>query len=196
MNRTKRVYFVIILGISLVAAFLVGWEASRRFKVRPNPDIQRSYLAERGDASNPLRAEVLASLREFQDSYTKRDPHQLTAFMEDLFSRGQDTRLIGTDADEWRNGYDSVAQFIGDDWREWGNLQLDVNDAAVSSAGDAAWLATTGKVIFHGSPRAIRFTAVLTRRNGRWVFRQIQFQWDERLMRFSDLFSKQAWPRL
>jgi hypothetical protein len=126
-------------------------------------------------------------LRAFQDGYSKRNPQQIDGFMQSLFVRGEDTRLIGTDTAEWRTGYGAVADFIRSDWQGWGDVHLAVDDSTISSLGDVAWVATTGQVDFGGRARPVRFTAVLTRRNGRWLFRQIQFQWDERLATFSDL---------
>jgi len=63
--------------------------------------------------------------------------------------------------------------------------QLD--DFMQRSSADVAWLATNGTVVKTRSSRSIRYTAVLTRGEGRWLFRQIQFQWDERPVILSDL---------
>jgi hypothetical protein len=169
---------------------------SRRFAISANAETQQSYLREKGDASGSVRAEVLVSLREFQDGYAKRDLLRLDEFMNRLFPRDQDARVIGTDANEWKSGYDAIARFVRDDWRGWGDVYLAVDDAVISSSGDAAWLATTGRVTSLHSTRSIRFTAVLTRRDGHWLFRQIQFQWDERLLAFSDLLGTRGWSPL
>jgi hypothetical protein len=109
--------------------------------------------------------------------------------MQRLFPEDHDTRVIGTDAAEWKTGNDSIAQFIKADWLEWGDVHLAVDDSSISSSANVAWLATTGREVSAHSSRAIRFTAVLIRRDGRWLFRQIQFQWDERPLSFSDLVS-------
>jgi hypothetical protein len=39
-------------------------------------------------------------------------------------------------------------------------------------------LVTTGDVTFGRVPRAIRFTATLVKGDSRWLFRQVQFQWE------------------
>jgi hypothetical protein len=192
IRNSNRHYLIVFGCCLLLVGFVVGWRASRRLTVSANTETQQSYLREKGDASSSIRAEVLTSLREFQDGYSKRDPQQLDVFMQRLFPKDQDTRVIGTDANEWRTGYDSIAQFIRDDWLEWEDVQLSLDDSVISSSGDSAWLATTGKIISQHSTRSIRFTAVLTRRDRRWLFRQIQFQWDERLLRFRDLFSREG----
>jgi hypothetical protein len=183
-NYRKR----IVLGCSLLlSGFVVGCLASRWIIVSPKPSTQRAYVREQGDAPGPVRTEVLESLREFQAGYSPRDPNQLDDFMKRLFPEDQDIRIIGTDVTEWKNGYQSIARLIETDWLDWGDLHLDVDDSIINSLGDVAWLATTGTVVSARSSRSIRYTAVLTRRNGRWIFRQIQFQWDERLLTVSDV---------
>lgn len=175
--------------------FAVGWKTSRLLVVSADSEMQRKYLRDKGSASDPVRTGVLDTLRKFQGGYSRRDLRQVNAFMESLFSRNQDTRAIGTDFGEWVTGYDSVARFIRTDWRVWGNVQLAVDDSVVSSSGDVAWLATTGTVTFPTSSRPIRFTAVLNLQDSRWVFRQIQFQWDDEPVSFSELIDKRAWSQ-
>jgi hypothetical protein len=134
-------------------------------------------------------------LREFQEGYTKRDPRQLDVFMRRLFPRDQDARVIGTGRNEWRSGYDGIAEIIRNDWLEWGDVRLAVDSAVVSGSGDVSWLATTGTVTIGSSTRPIRLTAVLICRDGHWLFRQVHFEWDERLLRFSDLLSRRRWAQ-
>jgi SnoaL-like domain len=184
----KRKYYLLIVLCALLAGFVAGWQTSRRLKVFANAETQKSYLREPRDATDPVRAEILSSWQEFQDGYSKRNPKELDAFIKRLFPQEQDTRLLGTDEGEWKIGHDSIAEFIRDDWIETGDVRLEVKNAVVSSSSETGWLATTGSVTFLKSSRPIRFTAVLTRTGGRWLFRQVQFQWDERLERFSDLF--------
>jgi hypothetical protein len=57
-----------------------------------------------------------------------------------------------------------VETFIGNDWRYWGDVRLDVDKAMISADQDVAWVTTTETVGTGSSPtRAIRFAAVLTR---------------------------------
>lgn len=176
----------------LLIVFAAGWLAGARVAVRPRADTQRDYLANRGDAPAAIRSGVLASLQVFQDGYRARDPKQIDPFMRALFPKDEPVLLTGTDATEWREGYSSVRQFIATDWQSWGSVDLDVSDSVISSSGDVAWLATVGSVGMTHSTRPIRFTAVLIRRNERWFFRQVQFQWDERPAYPSDFLSSGA----
>jgi hypothetical protein len=164
------------LGLAFLS-FGTGWHLSRRPVGSGNPE---RYLARKGDAEERVRNEILVPLRTFQDGYSKRDPSMLPAFMEQLFPKDREILVLGTDQGEWIEGYQRVAEFIGNDWRSWGDVRLDVDHAAISTAGDVAWLTTLGTVGTGTSPgRAIRFAAVLTRNNGRWLFRHILFQWDD-----------------
>jgi SnoaL-like protein len=177
-----------VMGCSLlICGFVVGCLASQWIVISPKVSTQHGYAIEKGDAPASVRAEVLESLREFQAGYSRRDPKQLDDFMQHLFPKDQDTRVIGTDLREWINGYQSIARFIRSDWLDWGNLHLAVDDSVIDSSADVAWLATTGTLVTTRSSRSIRYAAVLTRREGRWLFRQIQFQWDERPVTLSDL---------
>jgi hypothetical protein len=168
-----------LIGLALVAGgFLMGWHLSRRPIGFGHPV---NYLSHKGDAQGQVRAEVLASIRAFQSGYTKRDSEMLPAFMDQLFPKDRDILLLGTDSGEWVEGYQRVGDFIAGDWRGWGDLRLDVDNAMVSADDDVAWVTTIGTV-GSGSlpPRRIRFAAVLTQDKGRWLFRHIQFQWDDR----------------
>ncbi|HWG59333.1 MAG TPA: nuclear transport factor 2 family protein [Candidatus Acidoferrales bacterium] len=171
----------------LVLGFAAGWICNSRLTIAVDGGTQRGYMADRGDAPAAARAGVLASLQAFQDGYAARDPRRIDSFMQSLFPRDEPIVLTGTDAGEWREGYEPVRRSIAADWRSWGDVQLDVRDSVVSESGGIAWLATVGKVRMTHSSRPIRFTAVLARKGDKWLFRQVQFQWDERPVRLSDL---------
>jgi hypothetical protein len=168
---------------SLLFGFAAGWVGSRRPGIWTRPDPDPPSLTGKGDASMSVRAGVAQALRDFQEGYGKRDPSQLSAFMQRLFPDDEDILICGTDPGEWVQGRQSAEVFIGNDWKNWGDVRLAVDDAEISASGDVAWLATPGTV----SNRPIRFLAVLHRTNNRWLFRQIQFQWDASSPRLSNL---------
>ena len=103
----------------------------------------------------------------------------LHAFMRRIIPAGKDCLVMGTEPGEWIRGRERIEDFIRSDWKNWGDVRLDVDASEISSAGDVAWLATSGTVTSHRSPRSLRFTATLVREDERWMFRQIQFQWEE-----------------
>ena len=179
-----------LIGLALATgSFLIGWHLSRKpiivFGHVPN------YLTHKGDARDQVRAEVLASMRAFQSGYTKKDPAMVPAFMEQLFPKDRDIVVLGTNSGEWVEGYQQVGEFFANDWRYWGNLQLDVDNAMVSTDNEVAWVTTVGTVRDGSAPpRTIRFTAVLTRSNGRWLFRHIVYQWDDRPESLAELLRR------
>jgi len=168
---------------SLLFGFVGGWVGSRRLGISNRGGQNQPRPSGGGDAPGDVRANVLQSLRDFQAGYSKRDPSQLGRFMSDLFPEDDDILICGTDPGEWIQGRESAQKFIGGDWAGWGDVRLAVDDAEISASGDVAWIATTGTV----SNRPIRFTAVLRRTKDRWLFRQIQFQWDSGTVRLFDL---------
>ncbi len=139
-----------------------------------------------GDAPETVRQGVLQALSGFQDGYTRRDPAYLCEFMCRFFPEADDCLILGTEPGEWFRG-NKIKNLIDNDWKNWGDVRLDVHAAEISGAGDVAWLATTGRVLFRDSPQPLRFTATLVRHEGRWMFRQIQFQWDTRSPLLSEL---------
>jgi hypothetical protein len=166
-----------ILGL-LFAGFVAGWFVSRHVVLVPLDSKPPAVSTDRGDAPQAVRGEVLNSLRAFQDGYTRRDVSAIGPFMQRLFPQGKDPVMLGTDAGEWNEGSEAIGDFIRKDWQGWGDARIDVENAAVSSSGNVAWLVTTGDVTFGRVPRAMRFTATLTKGDGRWLFRLVQFQWE------------------
>jgi SnoaL-like domain len=173
-----RLLAVALACCGLLTGFWTGWLASRHVVLAPLKTAQPGLQPVRGDAPESSRAEVLRALRAFQEGYTRRDVDDIGRFMERLFQGRKDDLFLGTDAGEWNRGYDDIAEIIRRDWRGWGDVRLDVEDSTISAAGDVAWLATPGTVSIRGSPRPIRFTAILVRDDRRWLFRQVQFQWE------------------
>jgi SnoaL-like domain len=187
LRRTRsRVLVSALIGLGLVTGgFLTGWHLSRRPIGVGSPG---NYLGHRGDAQEQVRAAVLVSLRVLQSGYTKRDPAIIPAFMEQLFPKDQDILILGTNSDEWVEGYERAGVFFANDWRYWGDVRLDVDNATISADNDVAWLVTIGTVGSGSSPpRMIRFAAVLTRSKDRWLFRYIQFQWNDQAASLAEL---------
>ena len=54
--------------------------------------------------------------------------------------------MLGTDSGEWIEGYQRVGDFIANDWRGWGDVRLNVDNAMVSADNDVAWLTAIGTV--------------------------------------------------
>ena len=185
------------VGALLIGGFAGGWLLSRHLTAAiPYAALERLPLVDRGDAPPVVRAQILQALALLQDGYSRRDVKRLPDLMERVFARDRDIALLGTDSGEWITGYDRVQSFIAGDWSGWGDLRLAVDRARISASEDFAWLATVGTVTFRAASRPIRFTAVMSRAGNHWVFRQLQFQWDEQTPALSDLLRPQIKLRL
>lgn len=175
----KRIFSALTIAVFVLGAFTFGFVSSLHLKSAVSGDL-RKHLLPAGDAPLPVRAGVLAALRDFQEGYVKRDPKELDAFMNRLFSKNDDILVLGTNAGEWARGYPAVGEFIRRDWLNWGDFRFAVDDSIVWSSGDVAWMASIGALHKNGSDRPLRLSAILTRHGNRWLFRQLQFQWEHR----------------
>lgn len=199
LTPTRRQFLMISAGIGLaLSSFAAGYVASIHLRSVLPETVREQRLLPPGDASPEARAGVLAALHTFQDGYINRDPQQLDAFMGTLFDRNADTLALGTEgaSNEWARGYPAVEAFVQRDWQYWGDVRLDVDGADIWSSSDAAWVATGGVVHFGPSKRPVRFTAILSRDGDRWVFRQIQFQWDDSESSDGDVLRPRTYLRI
>ena len=186
LNHNK-ILAALAIALLVFGGFTFGFIANLHLKSAASSHLRHQYLLQTGDAPPSVRTGVLAALRAFQEGYVKRDPRELNSFMYRLFPQNDDILLLGTDADEWARGYPAAAEFIRADWLKWGDLRFAVDDSIIWSLGDVAWIASIGVVHVQGADRPLRFSAILTRNGTTWLFRQVQFQWDDREPRPSDL---------
>jgi hypothetical protein len=182
-----RIFSALAMALLVLGAFIFGFVSSLHLRGSISSDIPRQYLLQAADTPPSVRAGVLVALKDFQQGYVKRDPKELTSFMNRLFPRNDDILLLGTDAGEWVRGYPAVADFIRADWLNWGDFRFAIDDSIICSSGDVAWIASVGVVHEHGVDRHLRFSAILTRNGSNWVFRQVHFQWDARDAGLADL---------
>jgi hypothetical protein len=186
---------VLIGVLALLCAclgFTCGWFARTHMQVSVPAEARMQYLHPPGDAPPEVRSGVILALKELQDGYRKRDVNDLDAFMNRLFAKDEDVLILGTDGAEWVRGYARTTELIRLDWTVWGNLRFAVDDAIVWSSGNTAWMATVGDVQWKRGSRPIRLSGILVRKGDRWVFRQLQYQWDDQDPQFSDLFRAQS----
>jgi hypothetical protein len=99
---------------------------------------------------------VRAALRRFQEGYARRDLRALDRYMA-LFDQGAGLEVIGTGGvfpgeGEWCVGPEMVRDLVRDDWQNWGDLDLDVDDATIQVLDDVAWLAALGTVSDEDAP--------------------------------------------
>ncbi len=189
--RNKALLLLAGLSVALTG-FALGI-AVHIHKSNSTPEVRREQVLRRpGNASPAVRTAVVRTLPTLQRGYAQRDPTKVATLAQDIFPKDGDVLILGTDggAGEWVRGTSSARQFIENDWRSWGDLRFDADQAIVWCSGDTAWLATIGSVHWEKSNRPLRFTAILTREEDRWVFRQMHFQWDDNQAALGDLLNR------
>jgi hypothetical protein len=90
-------------------------------------------------------------LQRFQDGYAARDLSKLDEFMR-LFLPSDDIELIGIgasarNANEWFQGPGRIREIVESDWRYWGDVRLEVEQAKITVEGEVAWLSTVGAIL-------------------------------------------------
>lgn len=197
-NRTKAIFLATAALFSL-GGFTFGFVACLHLKTSSADTLREQKLNQSGNAPSAIRASVVETLHTLQSGYAKRDPKQVDTFAQSLFSKDGDVLILGTNGGvrEWVRGVPDAKQFIIGDWLYWGDVSFDADHAAVWSSGDVAWLATIGTVRWKKNvERPIRLSAILTREDNRWVFRQMHFQYDDTDPSTADLTHPQTYVRL
>jgi ketosteroid isomerase-like protein len=85
---------------------------------------------------------VRKALQKLQDAYTARDCENVDAFMEENYVSDDNALIIGTSGDEVCKGKEAIRQLFYDDWKYWGNVTFDLDNAYVYVRDSVAWFAT------------------------------------------------------
>jgi len=86
--------------------------------------------------------DVRNTLQMLQDGYIKRDVSYVDKYMKEVFLLNEDLIVIGTDADELCLGVDAARGIVESDWKYWGDLKFNVDNALISVNGDVAYFTT------------------------------------------------------
>lgn len=191
----RKIFLVVAALCALAVAFAAGFVVCLKLRHTPSAEATAQRMRPAGDAPPAVRAGVAATLEALEQAYQpsttgQLDSRQIDALMTRAFAPDADILLLGTEGvpAEWVRGETRVRDFLGHDCAQWGQVRFDPQSALVWSSGNVAWVATAGTVEFRSGSRPLRLTAVLEQRGGRWVFRQIQFQWNDEPAEASDLF--------
>jgi len=197
-TASRSLFSALAALVLLVAAFAAGFYTCLKFHHTSPPEQAARQLEPVGDAPADARAGVVDTLNNLKQAYLSRDPRQLAPLMDRDFAADADVLVLGSEGQpwEWVRGNDEVRSFIARDWKEWGTFRFDPAKALIWSSGNVAWMATLGTVEYQHGSRPIRFTAVLEQRRGKWVFRQMQFQWNDSPATASDLLSPETYLTL
>lgn len=126
-------------------------------------------------ATQQTVAEVQSVLDKFCAGYEKKDIDALL----NLFDADPDVLVIGTGEDEKRTGQEEIRIQFERDFCQSEQLTVKFENVVISQQDEVCWIAGDTNVYLTAEGRAmhvyLRFTAVLTRRDGKWLFVQTHF---------------------
>jgi ketosteroid isomerase-like protein len=88
---------------------------------------------------------------------------------DDHVSRDDGVLFLGTDPEEWWDGYDALSRVVAEQLKEMQGLTVELSDVRGFADGDVGWGAA--RVRYEtggGAGNEIRFTSVFRREDGRW----------------------------
>jgi hypothetical protein len=100
-------------------------------------------------------------LRQFQAGYTERDAAKADVFVKELFISGEDTYILGTGTGELFFGSEQIKELIIDDWKYWGNVNIDLENIHIDIENEVAWFAATGSVKYDFQDTPERYDSYL-----------------------------------
>jgi hypothetical protein len=121
------------------------------------------------EESNELRDLVLRC-------YEIMSSGDLRAWVERYISRTEEMLYLGTDPDEWWEGYDTYMQVVEELPEEWSAFSIVAGDLQAYCEGTVGWVADRPKMVMSdGTELAPRLTAVFRKEDGDW--KGIQWHW-------------------
>jgi len=118
-------------------------------------------------ADAQTREEILWTLGEFRAAVSQRRIEGVLS----LFAPDADATLMGSSLGEIKRGPIELRRFLEELFVGAQSVGWEWDDVSVSSAGDVAWLWLEGAYTRDGVSRgAYRISAVLERRQGRWLW--------------------------
>jgi ketosteroid isomerase-like protein len=131
--------------------------------------------------------EIQSVLDKFREGYGKKDVDTLLS----LFDPGPNVLVIGTGEDEKRSGLAEIKIQFERDFCQSDQLTVEFKNVSVSQQESVCWIAADTNVYFSVQGQAmhvfLRFTAVLTHRDDKWLFVQTHFS-----LPFSDTAGKDS----
>lgn len=86
--------------------------------------------------------EIIKILEKFQEGYTNRDTTIVEKYVEELFS--ENILIIGTGASEWCDDIEDVKRLVKNDWKYWGDLRINIEEAKTRTENNISWIAVPG----------------------------------------------------
>ena len=90
-----------------------------------------------------IEIEILKQLKEFQKGYLERDITKVKSWVESLLD--ERVQIIGTNSIfpgdfEWRSGHEAAIEMFENDWKNWGDATLYIDQSEIEIELDSAWV--------------------------------------------------------
>jgi|GEM_PF-1886162 len=185
----------LVLLLTLAGVFTAGYFTCLKTRHITPPAETARMLQPAGDAPADVHAGVQTTLNTLALAYLRHDSSQIDMLMQAAFAPEADVIVLGAEGlpYQWVRGQTEMRAFLERNWQSGELLRFDPSKTLVWSSGNVAWMATLGDVESKGGNRQIRLTAVLEKRNEHWVFRQMQFQWNDGAATADDLIKPETY---
>ena len=130
--------FVIFFILILIYFLYRLWVESCRERKTPR-EINGEVLP------TVLREEALLPLRQLNAYYERRDLEQVDACIDETIL-SEKLLILGTNPSEIFYGREGAKCLLQDDWKYWGQLELDVERTALSQVGNALYFVMRGEI--------------------------------------------------
>lgn len=95
---------------------------------------------------NVMENDLRKVLNIFEEAYIQRDVSKVDSFMDALFDKDENVIVVGTSCGELCLGYKEVKDIFLSDWKYWGDLRINADEATIIPLGNTALIHTTGSI--------------------------------------------------
>ena len=99
--------------------------------------------------SSQSKKDIVRILDRLQEGYSKRNISTVSSWVNELFY--EEVTILGTNGVkpgdfEWRTGLKAAEEMFENDWKNWGDVKLNLEDSEIDVEENAAWVAMQATV--------------------------------------------------
>lgn len=165
------VLFIFLLFVLLILLYKI-WLESKRERVSPEVIKGETLSAEMADA-------VMQPLKSLAQYYKIRDVEQIDKCINDTML-SDELLILGTNPKEIFYGREGATELLWGDWKYWGQVDINVEEAVFNRVGDVIHCVLRGSVkldIWHFII-PIKITGILRKKDDKWYISKLQFNND------------------
>jgi len=147
--------------------------------ITKNNQLRNTGDYTKGSSDNMDREGVLKTLAILQEGYEKRDLTKIDFYFENTMSK-EGLLILGTNPKEIFVGTEAVKKLLYGDWKYWGKVKFNLEEAHITQYSNVAYFVTGGEVKIHiwKIRFPLRVTGIMIREDSKWFINKLQFQYD------------------